>query len=93
MDGGEGTGDVKTKLQFTLSATTSDKTGKGTGVLASGLSFDFGIVWEECTPNRAVKNGWGETRIDDWSVCTYNNTNQTSQAILRTLRRGPILLT
>ncbi|XDG06966.1 hypothetical protein ABKA04_006581 [Annulohypoxylon sp. FPYF3050] len=93
MDGGEGTGDVKTKLQFTLSATTSDKTGKGTGVLTQGLTFDFGIVWEECTPDRAVKNAWGETRIDNWSVCTYNDANQTSQIISRALRRVPGLST
>ncbi|KAI1135029.1 hypothetical protein F5Y05DRAFT_190004 [Hypoxylon sp. FL0543] len=89
MDGGEGTGDVKTKLVFRLTATTSDKTGNGTGVLARGLTLDFGIVWEECYPDRAAKNAWGETRIDNWSVCTYNNTNQTSGAITRALRRGP----
>ncbi|OTA64803.1 hypothetical protein K449DRAFT_459238 [Hypoxylon sp. EC38] len=89
MDGGEGTGDVKTKLVFELTATTSDKTGKGTGVLTRGLTFDFGIVWEECSPDRGVKNAWGQTRIDDWSVCTYNNTNQTSRAMSRQLRRGP----
>ncbi|KAI0147918.1 hypothetical protein F4776DRAFT_288428 [Hypoxylon sp. NC0597] len=88
MDGGEGNGDVKTKLVFKLTATTSDKTSKCTVVLARGLAFDFGIVWEECYPDRAVKNAWGQTRIDDWSVCTYNNTNQTSRAMSRALRRG-----
>ncbi|KAI1382389.1 hypothetical protein F4677DRAFT_24981 [Hypoxylon crocopeplum] len=90
MDGGEGSGDVKTKLAFILTATTSDKTGKGTGVLTRGMTFDFGVAWEECSPNRDVKNAWGQTRIDDWSVCTYNNNaNQTSRATTRALRRGP----
>ncbi|XXG94848.1 hypothetical protein Hte_001107 [Hypoxylon texense] len=89
MDGGEGTGDVKTKLSFILTATTSDKTGKGTGLLARGMSFDFGVVWEECYPDRAVKNAWGQTRIPDWSVCTYNNANETSRMSSRGLRRGP----
>ncbi|KAL7629147.1 hypothetical protein AAE478_000666 [Parahypoxylon ruwenzoriense] len=65
MDGREGTGDFKTKLAFTLTATTSDKTGNGTGVLTRGMTFDFGIAWEECYPKRAVKNACGQTRIDD----------------------------
>ncbi|KAI0381938.1 hypothetical protein F5Y04DRAFT_288111 [Hypomontagnella monticulosa] len=89
MDGGEGTGDVKTKLEVSLTATTSDKTGKGTGLLTRGLTLDFGLAWEECRPDRTVKNAWGQTRIDDWSVCTYNTKNQTSRATLRGLRRGP----
>ncbi|KAI1780181.1 hypothetical protein F4818DRAFT_437464 [Hypoxylon cercidicola] len=89
MDGGEGTGDAKTKLSFRLTATTSDKTGKGSGILTRGMSFDFGVVWEECSPNRATKNAYGQTRIDNYSVCTYNNANQTSRANVRALRRGP----
>lgn len=91
MDGGEGTGDVKTKLSFILAVTTSDKdkTGKGVGALVRGMSFDFGVVWEECYPDRMVKNAWGQTRIDDFSVCTYNSANQTSRVNSRELRRGP----
>ncbi|KAI2781675.1 hypothetical protein F4815DRAFT_71208 [Daldinia loculata] len=89
MDGGEGSGDVKTKLSFNIGATTSDKSGKGTGILTRGLTLDFGLVWEECYPDRSVKNAWGQTRIDDWSVCTYNTNNETSRTVSRALRRGP----
>ncbi|KAI1805950.1 hypothetical protein F4811DRAFT_195086 [Daldinia bambusicola] len=71
MNGGEGSGDVKTKLTFDISATTSDKSGQGTGHLTHGLTLDFGLVWEECIPNPSEASAWGQTRIDDWSTCTY----------------------
>ncbi|OTB06019.1 hypothetical protein M426DRAFT_21443 [Hypoxylon sp. CI-4A] len=89
MDGGEGEGGSKTKIAFQITGETTDKTGKGTGQFVNGLTLEFPLVWEECYPDRAVKNAWGETRIDDWSTCTYNDKNQTSRAITRALRHGP----
>ncbi|KAI1482843.1 hypothetical protein F4774DRAFT_406545 [Daldinia eschscholtzii] len=89
MNGGEGSGDVKTKLSFNIGATTSDKTGKGTGILTRGLTLDFGLVWEECYPDPDAANAWGQTRIDDWSICTYNTNSNASRATSRALRRGP----
>ncbi|KAI0176466.1 hypothetical protein GGR52DRAFT_363125 [Hypoxylon sp. FL1284] len=88
MDGGEGGGDVRTKLAFLLTATTSDKTGEGSGALTGGLSLDFGLAWEECVPDRLVKNAWGQTRIDDWSVCTYNDSSLAPASGSSAFRRG-----
>ncbi|KAI1083563.1 hypothetical protein F5B20DRAFT_410772 [Whalleya microplaca] len=86
FDGGEGEGYDATKLVFDVSGYTRDPTGSGTGQLVSGLTFNFGLAWEECSPNSAVKHAWGQTRIDDWETCTYREANQTSLKTRRDIR-------
>ncbi|KAI0385571.1 hypothetical protein F5Y04DRAFT_292087 [Hypomontagnella monticulosa] len=80
FNGGEGGGQDSTYIDFLVSASSSDKTGEGTGVLTSGLSIDWDLVWEECTPNSDERNSWGDIRIENWQSCTYTSANnQTYQ--------------
>ncbi|KAI5916986.1 hypothetical protein F4810DRAFT_718892 [Camillea tinctor] len=89
FDGGEGEGDAKTKLVFSITGTTRDTTegGKGQGKLADGLTLDWDLAWQECVPNRAVKNAWGDERIDDWQTCEYREAPGNG-TVAQGLRRG-----
>ncbi|KAI0181763.1 hypothetical protein GGR52DRAFT_54790 [Hypoxylon sp. FL1284] len=71
FQGSEGSGQDSTYFEFHVSASTSDKTGQGTAKLASGLTVDWNLAWEECTPDMSSMYGWGDQRIDDWRSCTY----------------------
>ncbi|KAI1139870.1 hypothetical protein F5Y05DRAFT_380296 [Hypoxylon sp. FL0543] len=74
--GSEGGGSQdSTYFDFIVSATSSDRTGKGTGELTSGLTVDWDLAWEECTPDWDEMYSWGDVRIDNWQTCTYRSAN------------------
>ncbi|KAI1780704.1 hypothetical protein F4818DRAFT_396546 [Hypoxylon cercidicola] len=72
FQGSEGSGQDSTYLEFYVSASSSDETGEGDAKLSSGLTVDWDLVWEECTPNsNSTYVSWGNERVDDWQSCTY----------------------
>lgn len=73
--GSEGGGQDSTYIDFLVSASSSDKTGEGTGQLTSGLTIDWDLVWEECTPDWDEMYSWGDVRIENWQSCTYTSAN------------------
>ncbi|KAI1381291.1 hypothetical protein F4677DRAFT_402615 [Hypoxylon crocopeplum] len=76
FQGTEGSGGQdSTYIDFLVSASSSDKTGSGTGKLTSGLTVDWDLTWEECTPDLSAKYAWGDVRIENWESCTYQSLN------------------
>ncbi|KAL7624650.1 hypothetical protein AAE478_006220 [Parahypoxylon ruwenzoriense] len=73
--GTEGASQDSTYIDFLVSASSSDKTGAGTGKLTSGLTVDWDLVWEECVPDWNEKYSWGDLRVEDWQSCTYRSEN------------------
>ncbi|OTA90611.1 hypothetical protein M434DRAFT_33468 [Hypoxylon sp. CO27-5] len=74
--GSEGGGaQDSTYFDFIVSASSSDRTGKGTGQLTSGLTVDWNLAWEECTPDWDEMYSWGDVRIDNWQSCLHNVTD------------------
>ncbi|KAI1488195.1 hypothetical protein F5X96DRAFT_646805 [Biscogniauxia mediterranea] len=89
FDGGEGEGGTKTKLAFSIGGKTRDNTtdGVGRGKLAAGLTLAWDLAWQECVPDRAAKNAWGDTRVDDWQTCAYREAPPANATALG-LRTG-----
>ncbi|KAI1496685.1 hypothetical protein F5X99DRAFT_413857 [Biscogniauxia marginata] len=87
FDGHEGAaaGDDKTKLVVSITARkrAARTDAEAKGHLTGGLGLDLGLVWEECAPDRATKNSWGDTRIDDWRTCSFRSENRSSAQMWR----------
>ncbi|KAI1632852.1 hypothetical protein F4809DRAFT_655756 [Biscogniauxia mediterranea] len=87
FDGGEGGGGTKTKLAFSIAGKTRDDTtaggggGGGQGKLVGGLTLEWDLAWQECVPDRAAKNAWGDTRVDDWQTCSYREPSGNATAL------------
>ncbi|XXG97484.1 hypothetical protein Hte_003787 [Hypoxylon texense] len=72
FQGSEGSGQDSTYIDFYVSASSSDATGEGSAKLSSGLTIDWDLVWEGCTPNsNSTYVGWGNERVENWQNCTY----------------------